>query len=285
MGKPGTCHLCAKETDSLSKDHIQPQCAFNEKHRTYVRMESVQSMAIRKNKAVAGPAVRNIYFEIQPDRPIAGGIYRYTQCRDCNGILGTFYDKRLGDWSHDALALLKPGRVILLQGEYTQECRYPLSILKRVIAMFFSINGEKFSSCHRQLSMFVREPQCRHLPHRYRFYAGYNINDLVSHIPLQCRLHMGSGEKSWISQIAHPPFVYAMTIDSGSPDDRLTDITGFARFGYNDEANIDVVLRVLPTNSCFAGDYRARGKLVPDDIVVFATEVMPSYFKVVDARI
>ncbi len=284
MAKPGTCHLCGKQTDSLSKDHIQPQCAFNEKHRTYVRMESI-SMAIRENKAVAGPAVRNIYFEIQPDRPIAGGIFRYTQCQNCNGILGTFYDKRLGDWCHDALAVLKRGRLVLVQRQYMQKCRYPLSILKRVIAMFFSINGERFSSCHSELSKFVREPQSRHLPEPYRFYAAYNINDLVGHIPLQCRMDVGSGQGSWISQVAHPPFVYAMTIDSACPDDRLTDITGFARFAYGEEANIDVVLRVVPADSCFAGDYRAAGKLLTDDIVVFTTEVMPSHFRVVDAAI
>jgi hypothetical protein len=33
----GTCRLCGNATERLSKDHIQPQCAFNVKHRTYVR--------------------------------------------------------------------------------------------------------------------------------------------------------------------------------------------------------------------------------------------------------
>jgi hypothetical protein len=282
MAKPGTCHLCGKPTDRLSKDHIPSQCAFNEKHRTYVRMESIQSMAIRKNEDVTGPTARNIYYEIQPDRPIAGGIYRYTQCEVCNGILGRFYDKRFGDWCHDALGLLKPGEFIVFQREYTQKRRYPLSILKRVVAMFFSINGEKFASCHPELSKFVRESQSQDLPERYRFYAAYNINDVVSHIPLQCRLDVSSGQKNWISQIAHPPFVYAMTVDSTCPDARLTDITDFARFGYDDEANIDLVVRVVPTNSCFAGDYRATGQLLTNDVAVCTDDVMPSYFRIVD---
>ncbi len=285
MTRRGTCHLCGKNTDRLSKDHIQPQCALNEKHRTYLRMESIQSMPMRNNHAVTGPAVRKIYYEIQPDRPIVGGIYRYTQCEDCNGLLGRFYDKRFGDWCHDALALLKPGEVILVQREYTQKCRYPLAILKRVVAMFFSINGDKFASCQPELSEFVRDPQSQHLPVSFGFYAAYNVNDLVSHIPLQCRMEVRAGRQSWISQIAHPPFVYAMTFDSGCPDPRLTDITGFARIGYDEVANIDVILRVVPTNSCFAGDYRAAGKLLEDDMVVSATEVMPSYFRIVDVVI
>ena len=283
--KSGTCHLCGKQTDRLSRDHIQPQCAFNEKHRTYVRMESIQSMAIRKNEAVTGPTVRNIYIEIQPDRPIAGGIYRYTQCTDCNGLLGSLYDQRFGVWSHDALGLLKPGEVIVVQREYFQKCQYPLSILKRIVAMFFSINGERFASCQPELSAFVRDSQSQQLPLQFSFFAAYNVNDLVSHIPLQTRTDVRVGKNWLISQIAHPPFVYAMTINSACPDPRLTDITGFAKYGYDEEGSLELVLRVVPTNSCLAGDYRAAGKLLEDDMLVLISEVMPSYFRIVDAVI
>lgn len=83
----------------------------------------------------------------------------------------------------------------------------------------------------------------------------------------------------------HHPLVYALTIDSECPDDRLTDITRFARFDYSDEANLEVVFQVVPTNSCFAGDYRAAGKLLADDVAVFTTAVMPSYFRILEAVI
>ena len=182
--------------------------------------------------------------------------------------------------------MLKPGeKIIVVQREYIQQCRFPLAILKRIVGMFFSINGERFAACQPELSEFVRDPQSQQLPARFRFYAAYNINDLVSHIPLQCRKDARTGRESWISQIAHPPFVYTMTIDTGCPDSRLTDITGFARYGHDELACADVALQVVPTNSCFAGDYRAAGKLVPDDIVVCMTEIKPSYFRIVDVVI
>ena len=219
-------------------------------------------MAIRKNEAVAGPTVRNIYYEIQPDRPIAGGIYRFTQCEDCNGLLGKLYDARFGQWCHDAVDQIKPSEIILAQREYMQRCRYPLSVLKRIVAMFFSINGDRFAGCHPELSAFVREPDRRELPDHYRLLAAYNVNDLVSHIPLQFRADVVACSESWLSQIAHPPFVYVMAVKSPAPDARLTDITGFSRFGYNEEANLELHLRVPPTNSCFAGDFRASGKLL-----------------------
>jgi hypothetical protein len=43
MAKRSTCRLCGKETDRLPKDHIQPQRAFNEKHRTSVRRHSLEA--------------------------------------------------------------------------------------------------------------------------------------------------------------------------------------------------------------------------------------------------
>lgn len=280
--KRGICALCGKDTNQLSKDHIQPQCGFNERDRTYVRMESIQSMSIRKNNAATGPRVRNIYYEIQPDRPIGGGIYRYTQCKNCNSQLGSAYDQRLGDFCHDALDVLKPGQILVVQKEYRQTCRFPLSILKRVIAMFFSINGDKFVGCHQQLSQFVRDPSAAQLSSRYQFYAAYNVNDLVSHIPLQCRLNVKTGQKTWITQIAHPPFVYVMTIDSETFDQPLTNITAFAEFPYQSESATEMTFRIASTNSCFAGDFRSVGKLLTDDVAVCTTDVMPSYFKIVD---
>jgi hypothetical protein len=41
MAKHGICWLCGQETYQLTADHIQPQCAFNEKNRKHVRLASV----------------------------------------------------------------------------------------------------------------------------------------------------------------------------------------------------------------------------------------------------
>ncbi len=173
--KRGICRLCGQETEELTKDHVQPQCGFNEKDRLYVRLESIlPGGSIRRNQPAIGPLVRNIYREIQPDRPIGGGIYRYTQCQTCNGDLSRHYDSRFGEWCHTALATLKPGEIILAQREYTQRCRCPLSVLKRIVAMFFSINGDHLARLNPDLSRFVREPQSNDLPNRYRFFAAYN---------------------------------------------------------------------------------------------------------------
>jgi hypothetical protein len=280
MAKRGRCWLCGKETDRLTADHTQPQCAFNEKKRRYLRLNSVVNR--RRPLGKIGHAIRNIYMEIQPDRPIAGGIYYNRQCLVCNSLLGRCYDARFGQWCRDAHANLKRGAVHVVQQEYTQRCKYPLSILKRIVAMFFSINGERFAEAQPELSRFARFPLSHEFPEKIGLFAAYNTNDLVSHIPCQVRFNPRTCAQVFLSQIAHPPFVFLLTLDGPCPDPRLTDLRRFAEYNFEDEADVEVTFRVLPTNSCFAGDYRATGKLVPDDTLVMTPEVEPSFFRLID---
>jgi hypothetical protein len=73
----------------------------------------------RQNEVVTGPAVRGQHYENQLDRSIAGGIYRFTQCESCNGLLGERHDARFGRCCHDPVQQPKPGEVILVQCDYT----------------------------------------------------------------------------------------------------------------------------------------------------------------------
>ena len=51
---------------------------------------------------------------------------------------------------------------------------------------------------------------------------------------------------------------------------------------YDDEGDVDLVFRILPTNSCFAGDFRPSGKLLPSDILVMTPQLEPSFYRLVD---
>jgi hypothetical protein len=282
MSKPGSCHLCGADGVQLTKDHIQPQCGFNEKNRKYVRLEWELDITRQQKSAPHGKKFRSIYYEIQPDNPIAGGIYRYTQCSPCNKLLGECYDPHFGRFCHDAVANMKLGSIVVVQTQYRQTIKYPLAILKRIIAMFFSINGEKFVHANPELSRFVLEPENRELPSMYRVFVGYNSNDMVSHIPFQIRTTWPMTRKYGMTQIAHPPFVYLLTFDTARPDNRLVEFTGFTQYTYDDEANVVCDFRPMPTNNCFAGDFRRKGKIIPDEQAVFSSGLPATYYKLVD---
>lgn len=69
-----------------------------------------------------------------------------------------------------------------------------------------------------------------------------------------------------MSEIAFPPFVYVMTIDSPPPDDRLTDISWFSRYDYNEFDIVYPKFNVLPINYYLPGDYRTIEQMKEDRI-------------------
>ncbi len=281
--KPGTCRLCGKRQMKLTKDHSPPQCASNEKSRGHYRRANLYTQTLGLTTAVGTRLACGSGYDIAPEQPpIRGGISEYSQCSECNNLLSRNYDVPFGDWCRTAKATLQPGRVLIVQERYLQMCQNPLAVLKRVIALFFSINGDCFAERNQELAKFVLDPASRQLPEPFGIFAAFCVSDLVSYIPVQCRLNVANGHGLWISQISYPPFTFALTLDGQCPDRRFFPLRSFAQHSIGKEANAEVVLSILPTNPVFAGDYRGSGRLVPDNTVVLTTELPPRYFRLVD---
>jgi hypothetical protein len=73
--------------------------------------------------------------------------------------------------------------------------------------------------------------------------------------------NIATGKMSVLSEITYPPFGYVMTLDSPPPDDRLFEITHFARYDYNDFVVMPLQLPVLPTYVAIPGDYREKKEI------------------------
>ena len=67
-----------------------------------------------------------------------------------------------------------------------------------------------------------------------------------------------------LSETTFPPFGFVMTFNSPSPDDRLTDITYFAKYPYKELRTLWLQLPVLPIYTAFPGDYRPREQVLKD---------------------
>lgn len=281
--KTGTCRLCRKRQVKLTDDHTPPQCAFNEKSRGHYRRANQYTHNLGLTNSNGTTLVGGSGHDIAPDRrPIFGGIHERTQCEACNNLLSRNYDAPFGLWCSSAKATLKPGRVLIARERYSQVCGNPLAVLKRVIAMFFSINGDFFAENNQNLADFVLVPESQQLPEPFGIFAAYSLSDLVSYIPIQCRLNVTTGYELWISQISYPPFTFALTLDGTSPDSRLCALRSFAQHPIGQTVSTEAVLKVVPTNPVFAGDYRGSGLLVPDNTVVLTTGLPPRYYRLVD---
>jgi hypothetical protein len=55
-----------------------------------------------------------------------------------------------------------------------------------------------------------------------------------------------------------------MTMDSDPPDERLIEITHFARYEYNDFVVMPLKLPVLPMHTIIPGDYRDKEQIQKD---------------------
>jgi len=239
----GYCHICGKY-GFLSKEHVPPQKAFNDRRTIKIQFE--KALTLGPDEISEGPKQR-------------GGIYMYTLCSQCNNDTGTWYGYRFVDWCYQGMDILiksrgKPTLVYLNK-------LYPLSILKQIITMFFSLNTAEFRKPNQELVKFVLNRDMRHLPPKYRFFVYYNIEGRLRYVGFGGVYNIRTRRFTMIGEISYPPYGYVMTIDSEPPDKRLFEITHFADYLYNEFTIMELKLPVLPTHTPLPGDYRTRKEI------------------------
>lgn len=153
----GTCRICGK-VGPLSFEHVPPRAAFNDR----------PVIAIQGRDAVRAAPGERSYGQIQQQG--AGG---YTLCGKCNSDTGDWYVQHFAKWCYQGMdALIRSeGKPKLVYLHYI----YPLRVLKRIVTMIFSVNGDHFHQKHQALVKFVLNREARHLPSQYRFFVHFTI--------------------------------------------------------------------------------------------------------------
>ena len=256
--KTGECHICNSVGD-LSFEHVPPRAAFNDRLVISVKFE--QAITLGPGEEARG--------SIQQRG--AGG---YTLCTRCNNLTGKWYGARFVDWCYQGMDILQRsgGIPTLIYITYA----FPLAILKEIITMFFSVNTPSFARANPELVKFVLNRDKKYLPPKYRVFVYYNITGVWRRtgFSVRGRLENGTSRLSTctLSEINYPPFGYVMTIDSSPPDERLIEITHFARYEYSQFDVLHLQLPVLPTHLIFPGDYRTKDQIAEDYARTVAVE-------------
>jgi hypothetical protein len=244
----GTCHICGNYRE-LSFEHVPPRAAFNDKRTIKVTFED--AIGLGPDEIVKGPIRQR-------------GLGDYTLCIKCNNDTGAWYGGKFVDWCYQAMEILirSDGKPSLIYMNYL----FPLPILKQIVTMFFSVNGDNFWKANPELVRFVLDRERNHLPPKYRFYVYYNITGRFRYSGITGQLQvtsiLGSGSKPIVmSEITYPPFGYVLTFDSPAPDKRLYEITHFADCKHNEFRVMTLKLPVLPTHLFYPGDYRTREEI------------------------
>ena len=169
------------------------------------------------------------------------------------------------------------------QGASSIGCKfdiYPLRVIKQVICMFFSANGDRFRGNYPDLVKFVLNQRACYLNPAIRIFAFFSVSPLRRYVGGAVKAEIDPDEinrdtidsfldniirdferSRVLSEIAFPPIGYVMTFDSEPPDSRLVDISDFAEYSYRDRKSIELRLPVLPVYTYLPGDYRDRDQV------------------------
>ncbi|OWA33500.1 hypothetical protein B9G55_22860 [Saccharibacillus sp. O16] len=239
----GICHICGIE-GPLTFEHVPPRGAFNDK-----------------------PVIKSIFENFMtkgPDEEIKGKIQQkgagaYTLCASCNNDTGAWYGNAFIDWTYQSLILhdKSDGKGSI----YYPFHIFPSRVLKQIITMFFSANGEGFAKGNPDLVRFVLNPEHKYVEPKIRIFAYLMTGSRMRQTGIT-GLGSSDGKFTIMSEIAFPPVGYVMTLNSDPPDPRLVEITHFSRYGYNEFETIFLRFSKLPVHLYLPGDYRNKDEIM-----------------------
>ncbi len=240
----GTCRLCGT-VGPLSFEHVPPRAAFNDRP-VFAFGGGVDVYAIGPDDEPRGRIQQR-------------GMGAYTLCGRCNNKIGRWYAKPFVNWCVQGMEILSRSRwrPTLIHLNYL----LPLSIIKQIAAMFFSVNQLGFADKNPELVKFVLDQKAKYLSPKYRFFVYFNHEGRFRTSPIVGMGNFFKRELSVMSEITYPPYGYVLTLGTPPPDPRLVEITHFARFDYNEFAVLEMRLPVLPTHTFVPGDYRTKEEI------------------------
>ncbi|WP_345822408.1 hypothetical protein ABC766_12920 [Methylobacterium fujisawaense] len=233
----GKCRICGS-VGPLTYEHIPPESAFND-----------QSVLEPNRDLIIGRDTIE-YLDNRKGRTNQRGVGGYTLCGDCNSKTGSWYVPAFTDFSH-ALYPMCAGLEVYKSGWITLKIK-PLNILKQIMTMFCSVNSERYAEVHPEMIRFILNQENRALPDKFRIsIALYNLEHSVvlRSTGIASSMDMNNGRLSVFSEISFPPLILMLDVGQYPVDERLTNITWFKNYNYNEVRSINLILKSLPIST------------------------------------
>lgn len=244
--KKGICRICGEHT-LLSFEHVPPRVAFN-KNTKYTDISFDEYLQ-----------VKNPLKDKMKGKKKQGGIGYNSLCKSCNSFLGSNYVEAYRNWAQGGFEVLNNGKNTAHIFRIREQ--QPLKILKQIISMFLSINGEWYREAYPELTRFVKDPQTRDLPEKFRVMAYLNHTGLSRYLGHSVIYKPELGGPVSCSEIAYPPFGYVLTFDFYQKVNALTDITYFKNFDKDEVRSLTLLMFNLPTHLPLPFDYRSKEEI------------------------
>jgi hypothetical protein len=243
LEKKGNCAICGKEKE-LTKEHIPPQSANN--YNKFYILTHDEGINRKYDEPIKGK------------KPIQGGIAFYSLCRQCNSDTGSWYGNGYIDFAIQGDLFLRNRNLNPNLINFYKIS--PLKIIKQVVSMIMSVNQKyELWKSNPELSEFILQKERRFLNKKYQIWMFYKGEGRPRYAPMTTSCDPSiSPNISIFSEIAYSPFGFLMTFDSFPPDDRLINISNFAKYEYKDICEIGIKLPVLNTYIPIGGFYETK---------------------------
>jgi len=250
----GVCRICGTR-GILTFEHVPAKAAFN---RARVEIMNLEQWLARKDP---GKAKRG--------RIQQRGMGDVVLCAECNNVTGRRYVPELQRWAGAAAMLLNaipdaetedrdPSEKLISFG--LKGVR-PLLFAKQFVAMILAINGGEFRVRNPGLAEFVLEPGRTGLPAGYDLYLALYRGPKSRQAGVSGRLNTETGAMTLLTEIAHPPFAYLLSIEEDEPALKAGKVTPLVNCGPDDVVDLDLELQVGFGHTIYPGDLRSRAQI------------------------
>jgi hypothetical protein len=235
------CRLCGM-VKNLTFEHVPPEAAFNNYPRFY---PNTREMIDARYRGAPPPSI--------VEEPRGAGAY--TLCGECNTKRGARYAREFIDWAVFWQGVLdsEPTANEITASSLCRRSR----IMKQLALMGLCSSPPKTGSINDGIRRFIYTAPAIGLPTGVRMFVALTRDKDARQGGGVGKLNTETGTASVFSEVAFAPFISVMTLGgTPPPDQRLLDITYFARSGYNEKCTTRLTLPVLKVRDFYPGSYQ-----------------------------
>ena len=138
-----------------------------------------------------------------------------------------------------------------------------LPVVKQIIASLLALNAPEFGQKNPDLVNFVLDRNLKGLPQKYRLYLCLYAGPIARFAGLAVELNVVTKNAVYMTELAHPPFAYLLTIDS-EPSQPTGEITVWTTRDFDEARDERLVLTLGFGHTALPGDYRSKAKVAAE---------------------
>lgn len=252
----GICAICGKGK-KLTFEHVPPRAAGNEEDVTIYGIEEWLSRDLESGEMPGG--------YVQPQ-----GTGTISICKSCNEYSGAWYVPEFAKLVHTGIAIFRQLTPAAIEEadrslewkavDFEIKGMRGLPVVKQIVASLLALNAPDCGQNNPDLVNFVLDRNLKGLPERYRLYLCLYAGPIARFAGLAVEVNVVKQEAVYMTELAHPPLAYLLTIDS-EPSQPNGEITVWATRDCDEVRDERLLLTLGFGHTALPGDYRSKAKV------------------------